>query len=100
MHKLLRRQTWTCARCLRKQQRIQARTQSTAAVPTAATRGTYYPPLSHTKDNSVLRNVFDSQSFWRDFSQNTSTLSRRSGLIGNKHLTAPKGFQAFAESAI
>jgi mitochondrial intermediate peptidase len=44
--------------------------------------------------------VFDSQSFWRDFSQNTSTAGKKSGLIGNKYLTTPKGFQAFAESAI
>ena len=104
MHKLLRRQTWTCARCLRKQQRIQARAQSTAAVPAATIPDTYYPPLSHTQDNSVLRKVFDSQSFWKDFSQNTSTssstLSKRSGLIGNKHLTAPNGFQAFAENTV
>jgi mitochondrial intermediate peptidase len=44
--------------------------------------------------------VFDSQPFWRDFSQNTSILSKKSGLIGNKYLTTPRGFEAFAESAI
>ena len=44
--------------------------------------------------------MFDSHSFWHDFSTNTSTLDKRSGLIGNKYLTTPKGFQTFAESAI
>ena len=105
MHKLLRRQQWTCARCLRKQQQLQRRYQSSAAaalLDSGAESKVYQPTRepSHAQDNNVLRKVFDSQPFWHDFSQNTTTARKRAGLIGNKYLTSPEGFQAFAENAI
>ena len=106
MLKVLRRRNWICARCLRKVQQFQAvRKQSTAAAPISNSGHDYsanHPPeaLSHSHDDTILRKVFDSQRFWRDFSRNPSTLGLKAGLIGNRYLTTPRGFQNFAEDAL
>ncbi len=94
MHKALRRQPWTCARCLRKQRRY----NSTAAGIAVNDDNTF--PLAHQggissrSDNALLREVFNQ----KDLSKATATC--RSGLIGNTLLTTPKGFQKFAETSV
>lgn len=103
MHKLPKRQPWTCAKCLRQIQ-VQRRTNATVAaagLPTTSSSSYENAHLSTTKnykaDESLLRHVFNDQSAWRDFSMRAQTTS---GLIGNRHLTEPRGFQRFAESSL
>ena len=104
MQKLFQRTPWTCARCLRKQERILGRRLQSAAAAVAAEPELSVPLLrstaSHAQDDHTLRKVFDSKPFWRDFSQSAGVKSHRAGLIGNNYLTTPQGFQAFANSAV
>ena len=98
MQKILRRRAWTCGSCLRKQQRH----NSTATATAVAQGNTYedvylYGSQKLQTDDNLLRNVFNSKPFWREFSQ---TAKSSSGLIGNKHLTTPRGFQRFAETSL
>ncbi|RMZ89488.1 hypothetical protein DV736_g3272, partial [Chaetothyriales sp. CBS 134916] len=48
-------------------------------------------------DSQLLRDVFNKQDFWRDFSKSSKNAS---GLIGNKYLATASGFQAFAETSL
>ena len=105
MQRVIQRQPWICVRCLCKQQLLGARrSQSTAA---AAISGTSLDclPVQHTppdavQDDQVLRKIFDSKPFWRDFAQKNSAARRNAGLIGNAHLATPEGFHSFAEDAL
>lgn len=97
---MLKRTPWTCARCARKQRRH----QSTAAAATVETREHGQRLYLHARgaqtfeaDNNLLRNVFNSKPFWEEFAQTSKTSS---GLIGNKYLTSPQGFQRFAEVSL
>ncbi|KAL8658621.1 MAG: hypothetical protein Q9226_000872 [Calogaya cf. arnoldii] len=52
-------------------------------------------------DDSVLRHVFDSKSFWRDFrraGESTKTQSR--GLFCNYYLTHPQGFLDLSQATV
>lgn len=51
-------------------------------------------------DDDVLRKVFDSRPFWNDFSQRSSGLSKRTGLVQNQYLTSPEGFREFANASL
>ncbi|RMD43338.1 hypothetical protein DV735_g1714, partial [Chaetothyriales sp. CBS 134920] len=48
-------------------------------------------------DSQTLRDVFNKQAFWKDFSKSSK---QASGLIGNKYLTTAAGFQTFAETSL
>lgn len=91
-------QPWTCTRCLR---RTQKRYNSTAAATIQASNNYDSTHVSGSgklrTDDEALRKVFNNQSFWQDFSLQAKTSS---GLIGNRHLTDPHGFQRFAESSL
>lgn len=97
MHRVLRRQ-WTCTKCLRQQ----VRRESTAAAVAASSSDTHFQTAylqSRSKtDGDVLRNVFNNIDFYLHFSQ--SALTKSSGLVGNHHLTSPRGFQKFAETSL
>lgn len=99
MHKLLRRQPWTCTRCLRKQQRYRS-TAAGAATATATTADNSFESAylhaspARNSDNALLREVFNNKGAWR------SSEKRSSGLIGNNYLTTPQGFQKFAETSV
>ena len=60
----------------------------------------YKPPLSHESSHNdrILREIFDSQSTWRDFSHHPilSIPKSRKGLFQNRYLTDPQGFLRFA----
>ena len=98
MHKVLRWQPWTCAKCLRRQRR-----SISSIIEPASTRATrfedaYIPGKTSTAvDDNILRDMFNNQSFWYKFSRSAKTTS---GLIGNKYLSTPKGFQSFAEESL
>lgn len=102
MQQALRKTPWTCARCLRRQTRYQS--TAAASVP-VTTRDQDHERLSlHVQgvpkfqaDDELLRNVFNSKSFWRDFAH---TAKSASGLIGNRYLTIPQGFEEFAEQSL
>ncbi|EXJ89596.1 hypothetical protein A1O3_02663 [Capronia epimyces CBS 606.96] len=98
MHRLLRRQPWTCTRCLRQQQRHRSTATGTAAAAAVADNSFESAYLhaapARNSDNALLREVFNNKGTWRT-SEKTG-----SGLIGNNHLTTPRGFQKFAETSV
>ncbi|KAI9710479.1 MAG: Mitochondrial intermediate peptidase [Bogoriella megaspora] len=104
MLKRFQRPAWICARCLKIQQR---RSKSGLATATAAEEkfdlplATHIPPnASH--DDRTLRLIFDSQLFWKEFSQRARGVhgSKSRGLFQNKYLTRPEGFQEFATNTV
>lgn len=99
MLKRLQRQPWTCPKCLRLEQRKSKRTFATATAAGFA----YSKPVTHgdpaqNHDDRTLRQIFDSQSFWKDFSSRTSHqyAGKSVGLFQNRYLTKPAGFEQFA----
>ncbi len=101
----LYRQPWTCTKCLSRQRRFQSSLASAAtAFQTAQDRLHLFanhlaPSANH--DDRTLRQVFDSQPFWEDFSKKQKRLFKRSnGLFRNRHLTSRAGFQTFAEISL
>ena len=98
MHKVLRRQPWTCSRCLRRQSRtLSSISERPPAADTTLADAYIHNSLKSKGDNDALRDVFNNQSFWRDFSQSAK---KTSGLIGNNYLTTPNGWQSFAEGSL
>src|ERR1700743_2721460 len=97
MHKALRRQPWTCARCLRKQKRNNSTAAGIAAIDDNTFQSAYLNgnPVARSKgDNALLREVFNQKGLSK------ATDTRHSGLIGNTLLTTPQGFQKFAETSV
>lgn len=90
--------SWTCRQCL-------LRLQSRRAFATAstATPAFDYGPTHHqtqSKDDDTLRRVFDSQPFWKEFSQRSYAHPKRTGLVQNQYLTSPDGFREFASVSL
>ncbi|KAI5291130.1 Mitochondrial intermediate peptidase [Ascosphaera aggregata] len=56
------------------------------------------------RDEDTLRLVFDSQPFWKEFSNRTllsaATTGKQSGLLQNQYLTSPEGFHDFAIASL
>ncbi|KAL1956516.1 hypothetical protein VTO42DRAFT_7079 [Malbranchea cinnamomea] len=102
MYRIIRRQqSWTCRRCLLRLNFATAasrRFQTVSAVPPTHDPLEHHTVSHHTSnqrhDDSALRKIFDSRSFWREFSQRKS--SKRTGLLQNQYLTDPEGFRQFA----
>ncbi|KAI9868694.1 MAG: Mitochondrial intermediate peptidase [Trichoglossum hirsutum] len=101
MIKAFRPRRWICPTCVYRQRRIQRGLVNAAAPsPSEDVRlplASYAAPES-SRDDQILRQIFDSQPFWHEFSQRHSArLSPRpAGLFRNKYLTHPEGFQEFA----
>ncbi|KAB8343010.1 hypothetical protein FH972_022604 [Carpinus fangiana] len=53
-------------------------------------------------NDRTIRQIFDSQPFWNDFRSKAASIrgTRRAGLLQNKYLTSPAGFQAFSQNAL
>jgi intermediate peptidase len=101
MIKTLRPRKWICPTCVYRQRRVQRSLANLAA--SAPSEDVRLPLASRTapgspRDDQNLRQIFDSQSFWQEFSRpRAAKLSARpAGLFTNKHLTHPEGFQEFA----
>ena len=103
MFKTAIRRPWICSKCIRQQP------QSRRRLATAASQ--YYEPRPVPVDNAapgaqhddrILRQIFDSPNFWKDFSQSSKYAynSRSSGLFQNRYLTEPKGFEVFANTSL
>lgn len=111
MFKRLPRPQWTCPQCLlhQKNQRPPRRTLITShttkgAAAAVAASDEYHHPISRAApsiahDDRTLRQIFDSSSFWKDFSSRTKYQQggKSSGLFQNRYLTRPEGFQIFAQ---
>ena len=108
MLKRLQRKPWTCPKCLRQQRRITKRclvtsTTTKGAASAAALADDFQPgskaspSIAH--DDRTLRQIFDTPSFWNDFSSKSKHDfgGRSAGLFQNRYLTHPAGFQTFAE---
>ncbi|KIW72842.1 hypothetical protein PV04_01009 [Phialophora macrospora] len=96
MHTVLRRQPWTCARCLRKQNRYNS-TAAGVVNDDSTFRSAYLngnPSARSKSDDDLLREVFNRKGLSK------ATQTRRSGLIGNTLLTNANGFQKFAETSV
>lgn len=110
MLKRLERQAWTCPKCLRNQVRQSRRclvtssqTKGAATTAAAIADDEHHHPVSKTTpnvahDDRTLRQIFDSPSFWKDFSAKTRYRhgGRSAGLLQNRYLTRPQGFAEFA----
>ncbi|GKZ23960.1 mitochondrial intermediate peptidase [Aspergillus brasiliensis] len=96
----LRRRPWTCRTCL-----LQARRSLETAASPATHRTAYdYLPTKNDaqkkSDDDTLRRVFDSQPFWREFSQRSAAHLKPTGLVQNQYLTSPDGFRVFATTTL
>ncbi|KAJ5272668.1 Mitochondrial intermediate peptidase [Penicillium angulare] len=98
----LGRRSWTCRRCL-----VQRQTRTFESAASQAPRSyTSYIPADNNNptkdaDDETLRRVFDSQNFWKDFSQQQSaTVPKQAGLVQNQYLTTPDGFRDFAHVSL
>jgi mitochondrial intermediate peptidase len=94
---------WICARCVARQTQAQKRLRSTSAA--SQTYESYQIPVQNdaagaSYDDKILRKIFDSGNFWKDFSHGSKTnaTGRNVGLFGNRYLTSPKGFELFANT--
>ena len=101
MLKRLSRKTWTCSQCSgllgeAKHRRLLATAAATATWPLSSPADHANPSAKH--DDRTLRDIFDSQPFWKEFSARTRSLNhgRSAGLFGNRYLTRPEGFEQFA----
>ncbi|KAL9034643.1 MAG: hypothetical protein Q9214_006955, partial [Letrouitia sp. 1 TL-2023] len=62
---------------------------------------TNVPAAYGAHDHVTLRKIFDSHSFWKDFSTKGSTLApSRKGLFQNHYLTHPNGFLDFSNATL
>ncbi|KAB8219335.1 mitochondrial intermediate peptidase [Aspergillus novoparasiticus] len=99
----LRRRPWICRACLQRLQQPR-RSLETAASPSSRSDVYDYAPTNHStqkkSNDETLRRVFDSQPFWREFSQRSATQSKPTGLVQNQYLTNPDGFRAFANVSL
>ncbi|KKK12341.1 metallopeptidase Mip1 [Aspergillus rambellii] len=95
---------WICRSCRLQRQHRRFVTTSSSLSYASASPSTVYSSVSKSSDDDTLRQVFDSQSFWRDFSQSSSSsfsLNRKpTGLVQNQYLTSPDGFRAFAQDSL
>ncbi|GIK07037.1 mitochondrial intermediate peptidase [Aspergillus viridinutans] len=101
----LRGRPWTCRKCLQRLQLHQLQTRrsfETAASPFPRQLDSLPADYSRTKtvDDNTLRRVFDSQQFWREFSQQRSAQPKATGLVQNQYLTSPDGFRTFANVSL
>jgi mitochondrial intermediate peptidase len=100
MFKSLVPSIWTCPRCFQSQIRRASTLTATIStdpsqpiIPSPATRST-----NDVADDKILRQVFDSRAFWREFSKSSreSPLQESVGLVRNKYLKSPDGFLLYA----
>lgn len=93
---------WICRTC-RLHQRLHRRSITTSAFrPASASAAAAHASSSKSSNDDVLRRVFDSQPFWREFSQSSSFSpgQKPTGFVQNQYLTSPDGFRAFAQVSL
>ena len=104
MLKRLSKQRWTCPQCSQAAKQISSRrklaTASTSAALGSSPANHADPGAKH--DDRVLRNIFDSRPFWKEFSARTKELNggKSAGLFRNRYLTKPEGFERLASTTL
>ncbi|KIV90535.1 hypothetical protein PV10_07828 [Exophiala mesophila] len=97
MQKVRWRAPSICARCLSKQKRFNSTATVTATLPdrdNTFESAHVQDTSTRRHDSTLLREVFNNKALsW-------SAGAKSSGLIGNRHLTSPRGFQRFAEVSV
>ena len=106
----LTRRSWTCWECSLRRDRGERRGLTTSTLRTNATTVStreHVEPASRASsawqhDDQTLRKIFDSPSFWNEFSfkQRSHYQARPVGLLQNRYLTSPQGFQTFAAASL
>lgn len=99
----LRLRPWTCKQCLRRIERFRNFATCSSASPEYRLPSDFVtsngPARRH--DDAVLRQVFDSRPFWREFSQRKANGGTKpTGLVQNQFLTSPEGFREFAHTSL
>jgi len=91
--------SWVCVRCLRQASKNRRGLATAAAQVQLAAAQLSVASTHH--DDKNLRAVFDNPSTWRTFSESRSKSQqlrgRKFGLLGNRHLKTPDGFEHFAQ---
>lgn len=98
-----RRLGWICSRCRGQEQRRALTGLAAAPKPSfEEPRHKWTLPATHAtsvaEDDKTLRKLFDSNGFWKEF--NSGHWKSVSGLLQNKYLTSPQGFQEFSQDAL
>lgn len=95
-----RRQPWICSRCLKelRRKRTYEGKRYLSRLATIQPSGIHHR-TGVANDDRTLRDIFDSQPFWKEFSA-TKSGGPRAGLLQNKYLSNPQGFCEFTEDAL
>ncbi|KAJ5700909.1 Mitochondrial intermediate peptidase [Penicillium malachiteum] len=99
----LGRRPWTCRQCLLQRQTRRTFESAASQLPRSPLDSVPANNSAPNKnlDDETLRRVFDSQHFWKDFSQQRSAaVPKRAGLVQNQYLTSPDGFREFAHASL
>nr|POF15297.1 mitochondrial intermediate peptidase [Quercus suber] len=111
MFKRLSQEAWTCSKCLRQQQQqrqrllgrrfiasSKIRSAATAALPMTSINPVTKASPNAVHDDDALRRIFDSPSFWKEFSARAQNRYGRksAGLFQNPYLARPQGFLTYA----
>ncbi|PQE15501.1 mitochondrial intermediate peptidase protein [Rutstroemia sp. NJR-2017a WRK4] len=103
MFKVATPRPWICTRCVKRQIQLHRRIATASTQyhePQPVPVDTSAPGAKH--DDKILRQIFDSPDFWKEFSQSshTSHNGRSVGLFQNRYLTDPQGFEIFANTSL
>ncbi|KAL3460289.1 hypothetical protein BJX64DRAFT_263561 [Aspergillus heterothallicus] len=92
---------WIC-RTRRLQPRLHRRAITTSVRRAFVSASPVQSSSSKSSDDDTLRRVFDSQTFWHEFSQSAAFSPDRkpAGLVQNQYLTTPEGFRTFAQVSL
>jgi intermediate peptidase len=96
------RQSWTCAKCLRRQKPVQRSFTNVAAAARSPIEVAPSKTAGLDHDDRTLRQIFDSKFVWKEFSKHSkASWTRKSvGLFQNHHLKTPQGFEDFAQDTL
>ena len=96
-----RNRPWSCRQCVRRLN-LQSSRRLSPLEPRASVDS--IPAASSTQrnriDDDILRRVFDSPPFWREFSQQQRSPAKRAGLVQNEYLVSPDGFREYANATL
>jgi mitochondrial intermediate peptidase len=76
--------------------------RNTSTVANGISLPASYVPSSAQQDDQILRQVFDSQQFWSEFSKSSRNIYTQPsvGLLRNRYLATPNGFLEYADKSM
>lgn len=96
-------QRWIQHSCLQRQQQPQPSTIEDKSTLDPAFFQSIQSSASKSKDDQILRQIFDSSKFYREFSSSSraaTTGSDATGIFDNPYLTSPQGLQEFTKVSL